>query len=50
MNPVLKGYLRLARPANLPTAAADVLAGVAIAGVFIGVFLNKDWNLSLIHI
>ncbi len=33
MNPVLKGYLRLTRPANLPTAAADILAGVAIAGV-----------------
>ncbi len=48
MNPVLKGYLRLARPANLPTAAADVLAGVAIAGVFIGVFLNKDWNTSML--
>jgi len=27
------GYLRLARPANLPTAAADILAGLAIAGV-----------------
>lgn len=33
MNPVLKGYLRLARPANLPTAAADILAGIGIAGV-----------------
>lgn len=33
MNPVVKGYLQLARPANLPTAAADILAGVAIAGV-----------------
>ncbi|MDT7827302.1 UbiA-like protein EboC [Pricia sp. S334] len=28
------GYARLARPANLPTAAADILTGVAIAGVF----------------
>ncbi|WP_416445904.1 UbiA-like protein EboC [Leeuwenhoekiella sp. A16] len=35
MNPVLKGYLRLTRPANLPTAAADVIAGIAIAGLFI---------------
>jgi len=32
MNPKLLGYARLARPANLPTAAADILAGVAIAG------------------
>ena len=33
MNPVLKGYLRLMRPANLPTATADILAGIAIAGI-----------------
>ncbi len=32
MNAILKSYLRLARPANLPTAAADIFAGVAIAG------------------
>ena len=32
MSAVLKGYLQLMRPANLPTAAADVLAGVAIGG------------------
>ncbi|MEA1785994.1 UbiA-like protein EboC [Arenibacter sp. GZD96] len=38
MNGVLKGYLRLTRPANLPTAVADILAGVSIAGVF------KDWE------
>ena len=31
MNQKLLGYLRLMRPANLPTAAADILAGVAIA-------------------
>ena len=30
----LKGYLRLCRPANLPTAMADVIAGLAIAGAF----------------
>jgi 4-hydroxybenzoate polyprenyltransferase len=30
MNSVLKGYLQLMRPANLPTAAADILAGIAI--------------------
>ncbi len=34
MNQKLLGYARLARPANLPTAAADILAGVAVAGVF----------------
>lgn len=32
MNAVLLGYARLARPANLPTAAADILAGIALAG------------------
>ncbi len=34
MNAVFKGYLRLARPANLPTAMADILAGSAIAGAY----------------
>ncbi len=28
------GYIRLMRPANLPTAAADILAGMAIAGLY----------------
>ncbi|HET8735781.1 MAG TPA: UbiA-like protein EboC [Pricia sp.] len=32
MKDKLLGYARLARPANLPTAAADILAGVAVAG------------------
>ena len=27
-------YLRLCRPANLPTAAADIIAGMSLAGVF----------------
>ena len=40
MNPVLKGYLRLCRPPNLPTAAADILAGMAIAGFFLE---NQNW-------
>ncbi|MCK5441168.1 MAG: UbiA-like protein EboC [Maribacter sp.] len=35
MNQVLVGYAKLARPANLPTAAADILAGVAIAGAYV---------------
>ena len=30
MNPTLKAYIQLCRPANLPTAAADILAGVAV--------------------
>ena len=33
MKPIILGYAQLARPANLPTAAADILAGVAIAGI-----------------
>ncbi|MBU2973510.1 UbiA-like protein EboC [Zobellia sp. B3R18] len=36
MNRTFLGYARLARPANLPTAAADILAGVAIGGIFVG--------------
>ncbi len=32
----LTAYARLARPANLPTAAADILAGAAAAGLFAG--------------
>lgn len=35
MNRFLKGYLQLMRPANLPTAAADIFAGAAIAGFFV---------------
>ncbi|WP_282051100.1 UbiA-like protein EboC [Maribacter aquivivus] len=31
MKEKLMGFARLARPANLPTAAADILAGIAIA-------------------
>ena len=34
MNQKILGYARLARPANLPTAAADILAGVAVTGIF----------------
>lgn len=34
MSQKLLGYIRLMRPANLPTAAADILAGVVIAGAF----------------
>ncbi|MCM4151255.1 ubiquinone biosynthesis protein UbiA [Arenibacter sp. N53] len=45
MNPVFKGYLRLARPANLPTAAADIIAGVAISGLFLGITAST-WGTS----
>ncbi len=33
MHPVILAFARLTRPANLPTAAADILAGAAIAGI-----------------
>ncbi|MDT0608504.1 UbiA-like protein EboC [Croceitalea rosinachiae] len=48
MNPKIRGYLQLCRPANLPTAAADVLAGLAIAGFFvnqISLFNSSGWLL-----
>ncbi|MFD2101515.1 UbiA-like protein EboC [Flagellimonas iocasae] len=34
MGPRLKAYFQLCRPANLPTAAADIIAGISIAGLF----------------
>jgi len=40
-------YLRLCRPPNLPTAAADGIAGMAIAGVFgngIGLFFSDSFS------
>lgn len=36
------GYLQLMRPPNLPTAAADILAGGAIAGVFADLLAQAD--------
>jgi 4-hydroxybenzoate polyprenyltransferase len=50
MNIVLKGYLRLARPANLPTAAADILAGIAIAGVFTQARLESVSYLPILYL
>ena len=50
MNPVLKGYLRLARPANLPTAAADILAGTAIAGIFTELPLESFLTIHLLFL
>ncbi|HUH46166.1 MAG TPA: UbiA-like protein EboC [Arenibacter sp.] len=46
MASVIKGYLRLTRPPNLPTAAADVLAGIAISGFFSVPFLQQNWDFS----
>ncbi len=44
MNKALKGYLQLTRPANLPTAAADVLAGMVISGIVAIVNQSSFWN------
>ncbi|AYN67162.1 ubiquinone biosynthesis protein UbiA [Euzebyella marina] len=46
MNKVVLGYARLARPANLPTAAADIFAGVAIGQAFIGEIGLTDFSTS----
>lgn len=50
MNSRLNGFLRLCRPANLPTAAADVLAGLALAGFYTTnqyILFNQGWLLAL---
>ena len=50
MNSRIKGFLQLCRPANLPTAAADILAGLTLAGFFVNdqfFTLNKSWLLIL---
>lgn len=39
---VIRGVLQLMRPPNLPTAAADILAGATIAGYFSG---TSNWSL-----
>jgi 4-hydroxybenzoate polyprenyltransferase len=47
----LTGYLRLMRPANIITAIADILAGVAISGYFINVSfdtLTLDFTLPVV--
>lgn len=46
MASLIKGYLRLTRPANLPTAAADVLAGIAVAGFFSVFSFRNNWDFS----
>lgn len=54
MSHVLVGYARLARPANLPTAAADILAGVAIAGAYLSFenlsFLNSAISVDILFL
>ncbi len=50
MNAVVKGYLQLARLANLPTAAADIFAGLAIAAFFSGVELINIPVLSIVFL
>jgi 4-hydroxybenzoate polyprenyltransferase len=41
------GYLRLSRPANIVTAIADVLAGIAISGLFLSL-LGKENYIDII--
>ena len=52
MNVVLLGYAKLARPANLPTAMADIMAGCSISGFTLLVtsdtFLDGPLYLNLI--
>jgi 4-hydroxybenzoate polyprenyltransferase len=43
VNPKLKGYLQLARPANLPTSAADIVAGASLAGAFVAI-QGSNWS------
>jgi 4-hydroxybenzoate polyprenyltransferase len=46
---VFKGCLILMRPPNLPTAAADIMAGAAIAGIFAaGVSLSQERSADLL--
>lgn len=52
MSVVLLGYLKLARPANLPTAMADIMAGSSISGLTVLIasdtFLNGAPYLNLL--
>ncbi len=50
MNGVIKGYLQLVRLANLPTAAADIFTGLAIAAFFSGIGLTNIPALSLVFL
>ncbi|MEM9000069.1 MAG: UbiA-like protein EboC [Bacteroidota bacterium] len=46
MGDKLKAYLQLCRPANLPTAAADSAAGLALAGFFY-IFYEADVDINV---
>lgn len=50
MNKVLKGYLSLMRPANLPTAAADIFAGAAISGLLATGEVSHTMVVSLVYL
>lgn len=39
----LFGYLRLARPANIVTAIADVLAGIALSGLLLSTLVSEEY-------
>lgn len=47
---VATGYLRLMRPPNLPTAAADILAGAAITGLGIDAFNHSSSLYQLLYL
>ncbi len=44
------GYARLARPANLPTAAADVLTGIAISAYFVPIEIAVSFTDNYIDV
>jgi len=45
---ILKGYLQLCRPANLPTATADIIAGMSLSGIYNGVNISYHYPVFLI--
>ena len=47
-NTSINPYLQLCRPANLPTAASDVIAGMSLAGIFNNFFFFNSNQLFLI--
>ena len=44
----IRSFLALTRPANVVTAFSDILAGVAIAGIFTTDHLYSFWNLVIL--
>ena len=45
---ILKGYLQLCRPANLPTATADIIAGMSLAGIYNDINISYHYPALLI--